>query len=305
MRGLNYNHLYYFWTVAREGSIAKAAQVLHLTPQTISEQLQNLEETLQSKLFSRTNRKLVLTDTGHLALSYADEIFRLGAEMGDVLKGRSGSQPLPFSVGIVDVVPKLIAYRLLEPALSLPEPVRIVCREGKLEALLADVAVHKLDMILADTPISTAVNVRAFNHLLGECGITFFAARNQADDLRAGFPHSLNDTALLLPAPTSALRGALMQWLDRQEIHPRIAGEFEDSALMSAFGQAGVGVFIGPNVIAPEIIRQYDVEAIGHTDQIKERFFAISTERRLRHPAVVAVSEAARLELFVQEARLS
>lgn len=298
MRGINYNHLYYFWMVAKEGGIARAGEVLHLTPQTISGQLHVLEESLGAKLFTRSGRNLVLTDMGRLALSYADEIFRLGAEMEDVLEGRVSGQALRFTVGIVDVVPKMIAYRLLEPALHLAEPVRIVCREGKLDNLLADIAVHKLDMVLADTPIGTAANVRAFNHLLGECGITFFAARELAPSYRSRFPESLRDAPMLLPATNTALRGALMQWLDQLNIQPRIAGEFEDSALMNAFGQAGVGIFIAPNVIEQEVMRQYDVEPIGRTDRVRERFYAISAERRLRHPAVVAVSNAARLEIF-------
>lgn len=298
MRGINYNHLYYFWTVAKEGSVARAGEVLHLTPQTISGQLHVLEESLGAKLFTRSGRNLVLTDMGRLALSYAEEIFRLGAEMEDVLEGRVSGLPLRFTVGIVDVVPKMIAYRLLEPALHLAEPVHIVCREGKLDNLLADIAVHKLDMVLADTPIGTTANVRAFNHLLGECGITFFAARGLAASYRSRFPESLRDAPMLLPATNTALRGALMQWLDQLNIRPRIAGEFDDSALMSAFGQAGVGIFIAPDVIEQEVTRQYDVEPIGRTDRVRERFYAISAERRLRHPAVVAVSNAARLEIF-------
>lgn len=301
MRGINYNHLYYFWIVAKEGSIARASALLHLTPQTISGQLRVLEEALGARLFTRTGRTLALTDLGRLALGYAEEIFRLGAEMEDVLEGRAGGQPLQFAVGIVDVVPKMIAYRLLEPALHLPEPVRIVCREGKLEALLTELALHRLDMVLADTPISTTANVRAFNHLLGECGITFFAARGLAPRYRGRFPDSLRDAPMLLPATNTALRGALMQWLDQLNLRPRIAGEFEDSALMSAFGQAGVGIFIAPTVIEQEVTRQYDVEPIGGTERVRERFYALSTERRLRHPAVVAVSNAARVELFKLE----
>lgn len=298
MRGINYNHLYYFWTVAKEGSIARAGELLHLTPQTISGQLRVLEDALGGKLFARAGRALTLTDMGRMALNYADEIFRLGAEMEETLEGRSRGQALEFKVGVVDVVPKMIAYRLVEPALHLGEPVRIVCREGKLDQLLGDLAVHKLDMVLADTPIGTAANVRAFNHLLGECGITFFAAHGLAVAARERFPESLGDAPMLLPATNTALRGALTQWLDQLNIRPRVAGEFEDSALMAAFGQAGVGIFIAPSVIEAEIVRQYDVEPIGRTDGVRERFYAISTERRLRHAAVVAVSNAARLEVF-------
>lgn len=295
---MNYNHLYYFWTVAKEGGIAAACEQLHLTPQTVSGQLKVLEEALGAKLFTRAGRKLLLTDTGRVAFNYADEMFRLGAEMTEVLEGRPGGQPLAFTVGIVDVVPKMIAYRLLEPALHLSEPVHIVCREGKLDALLADIALHKLDIVIADTPVGTTLNVRAFNHLLGECGITFFAARTLAARYRRRFPHSLADAPMLLPTTSTAVRGALMQWLDQQGIRPRIVGEFDDSALMNAFGQRAVGVFVAPSVVEQEITRQYDVRPIGRTDGVRERYYAISAERRLRHPAVVAVSQAARAELF-------
>lgn len=298
MRGVNYNHLYYFWTVAKEGGVARAAEVLHLTPQTVSGQLHVLEDTLGAKLFDRAGRNLVLTDLGRLALNYADDIFRLAAEMEDVLEGRLSGQPLQFRVGIVDVVPKMIAYRLLEPAFHLAEPVHIICREGKLDDLLADIAVHKLDLIIADTPIGSTANVRAFNHLLGECGVTFFAARSIAKTLRKPFPECLKEVPLLLPATNTALRGALMQWLDQLNIRPRIAGEFDDSALMTAFGHAGMGVFIASSVIEQEVLRQFDVEPLGKTDRVRERYYAISAERRLRHPAVVAVSDAARAAIF-------
>lgn len=298
MRGLNYNHLYYFWTVAKEGGVGRAAEVLHLTPQTISGQLRALEDALGATLFERSGRNLVLTDLGRLALNYADDIFRLGAEMEDVLEGRLGGQPLQFRVGIVDVVPKIIAYRLLEPAFHLGEPVHIICREGKLDDLLADLAVHKLDLIIADTPLGGAVNVRAFNHLLGECGITFFAAHALAKAMSKPFPECLKEAPLLLPATNTALRGALMQWLDQQNIRPRIAGEFDDTALMAAFGNAGIGIFIASSVIEHEVLRQYDVAPLGTTDRVRERYYAISTERRLRHPAVVAVSDAARAAIF-------
>lgn len=301
MRGFNYNHLYYFWTVAKEGGVARASESLHLTPQTISGQLRLLEDALGGKLFTRAGRKLAMTERGRLAFNYADEIFRLGSEMRETLGGRAPGQRLTFSVGIVDVVPKMIAYRLLEPALHIDAPVHIVCREGKLDALLADIAVHKLDMVLADTPLGTTAPVRAFNHLLGECGITFFAARKLAPSYRRGFPQSLNAAPMLLPATNTALRGALGQWFDQQEIQPRIAGEFEDSALMKAFGQAGVGVFIAPSVIEDEVMRQYDVKPVGRVESVRERFYAISAERRLRHPAVVAVSNAARLEVFTSK----
>jgi LysR family transcriptional activator of nhaA len=302
MRGSNYNHLYYFWTVAREGGVTRAADVLHLTPQTISSQLKVLEDSFGVRLFARSGRKLVLTDAGRLALSFADEIFRVGTEMSEALKGRASGRPLQLAVGVVDVVPKLVAYRLLEPALHLDEPVRILCREGKLDTLLADIAIHKLDIVLADTPLGGAVNVRAFNHPLGECGITFFAVPPLAARYRAAFPGSLQEAPMLVPAESTALRGALMHWLDRLGIRPHIVGEFEDRALMQAFGQSGVGVFMSPSVIDAEIAQQHGVETIGSTTEVRERYYAISTERRLRHPGVVAVSQAARLDLFASPA---
>lgn len=300
MRGSSYNHLYYFWVVAREGTVTGAAEVLHLTPQTISSQLKVLEDSLGARLFARSGRRLALTDAGRLALTFADEIFRLGSEMSEALKGRSSGRPIQFSVGVVDVVPKMVAYRLLEPALHLNEPVRILCREGKLDALLADIAIHKLDMVLADTPLGGTMHVHAFNHALGECGITFFAAPPLAARCREGFPGSLQDAPMLVPAQSTALRGALMHWLDQLGIRPTIVGEFEDRALMQAFGQAGVGIFMSPSVIDTEIGRQYAVEPIGSTADVRERYYAISAERHLRHPAVVAVSQAARLEMFAE-----
>jgi len=298
MRGSSYNHLYYFWVVAREGSVTGAARALHLTPQTISSQLQVLEQSLGVTLFDRSRRSLALTESGRLALGFAEEIFRLGAEMSSALQGHGSDRPLPFAVGVVDVVPKMIAYRLLKPALHLPQPVHIVCREGKLDALLADIAVHKLDMVLADTPLGSALHVRAFNHPLGECGITFFGAPSIADRYRDRFPQSLQHAPMLVPTLDTALRGALMHWLDHLGIRPHIVGEFDDRALMQAFGQAGVGIFMSPSVIEREIVRQYGVEAVGSTSEVRERYYAISAERRLRHPALVAVSEAARSDVF-------
>jgi LysR family transcriptional regulator, transcriptional activator of nhaA len=301
LRGNSYNHLYYFWMVAREGGVGRAAEAMHLTPQTVSSQLRVLEESLGTALFRRTGRNLVLTDTGHLALSFADEIFRLGAEMTEALHGRSSGRPLPFSVGVVDVVPKAVAYRLIEPALRLAQPVRILCREGKLDALIADIAIHKLDMVLADTPVGSAVNVRAFNHPLGECGIAFFAAPALAERYREGFPGCLRDAPMLMPTTNTALRGALMHWLDSLSIRPQIVGEFEDRALMAELGRAGVGVFTAPSVVEADMVRQYGVEPIGSTNEVRERYYAISAERKLRHPAVVAVSEAARSDMFRAE----
>ena len=298
MARINYKHLYYFWTVAKEGSIAKASALLHLTPPTLSGQISALEQSMDTRLFTKSGRNLVLTEAGRLAYDYAEEIFLLGMELEDVLKNRAIGRPIQFSVGIADVVPKLIAYRILEPALSLPETVRIVCYENKLENLLADLAVHKLDMVLADSPLGSGLNVRAYNHLLGECGVAFFAAPELAQRLQSDFPLSLHQAPMLLPTLGTALRGDLLQWFDKLQLHPQIAGEFDDSALMKAFGQAGIGVFAAPTVIEQQVLQQYNVVLIGQTDEVREQYYAISAERRLKHPAVLAVREAAKARLF-------
>jgi len=299
MSRLNYKHLHYFWIVAREGSISRASEILHVTPQTISGQLSLLEASMGAELFTKSGRNLVLTEAGRLAYGYAEEIFLLGGELEDVLTNQvEAGYPMGFHVGIADVVPKLIACRLLQPALGLPEQVRIVCHEDKLENLLADLAIHKLDMVLADSPMPPSMNVRAFNHLLGECGVTFFGVRALAERLRAGFPHSLDQAPMLLPATGTTVRGSLVQWFDTWAIRPQITGEFVDSALMKSFGQAGIGVFSAPTVIEQEVMRQYQVEIIGRTDEVKEQFFAISAERKIKHPAVVVVRDTAHQKVF-------
>ncbi len=298
MKDINYKHLHYFWVVAREGSIVHASKLLHLTPQTISGQITLLEESMEVKLFERAGRGLVLTEAGRMVLSYADEIFHLGLELKEVLRGQPSGRPVQFSVGITEVVPKLIAYRLLEPALQLSERVHISCREDKLNKLLADIAIHKLDMILTDSPIPPGMSVRAFNHLLGECGVSFFAAKSQAATYRDNFPHSLDRAPMLLPSDDTTLYSSLMQWFEKIQVVPIAAGTFDDSALMKAFGQAGVGIFSAPTVIEQEVRRQYNVEIIGRTGEIQERFYAISAERKLKHPAVLAVSQAARQDIF-------
>lgn len=299
MEWINYHHLLYFWTVAREGSIAKAGEKLRLAQPTISGQLRVLEESLGHKLFTRKGRGLALTDFGQLVYRYADEIFAIGKELTEAIKGRPSGRPVRFVVGISEVVPKLVAYRLLEPALRLHEPVRIVCREDKTERLLADLAVHDLDIVITDAPAPPAVKVRAFNHLLGECGVTFFASPDLAARLRGKFPKSLNGAPMLIPSPEAAVRHRLDQWFDENGVRPEVVGEFDDSALIKAFGQAGVGVFAAPTVIGTDVRRQYGVRAIGKAEKVRERFYAISVERRLKHPAVVAISETARNETFL------
>jgi LysR family transcriptional activator of nhaA len=298
MSSLNLKHLRYFWAVATHGSIASASEVLYLTPQTISGQLRELEQQLNAKLFQKSGRNLVLTDTGRVVFSYADEMFRLGDELQDVLAGRTPGSALTLTVGVAMVVPKLLAYRVLEPVLKMQDRVRLVCQEAPLVDLLAELSVHKLDLVLADSPISPALNVRAYNHLLGESGISFFATHKKARKYATGFPHSLNDAPMLMPTASSALRRMLEQWFEHHEIRPDIAAEFEDRALMKAFGEADAGIFTSPTAVEDDVIAKYGVRVIGRTDDIKEHFYAISAERRIKHPAVTEITKTARSELF-------
>lgn len=298
MGHLNYHHLRLFWAVAHEGNLTRASEKLHLTPQTVSTQICDFEEALGEKLFQRAGRRLVLTDVGHVAVKYADEIFSVGREFLETLRGQPTGRPLRLMVGIADVMPKLVAHRLIKPALQLERPVRIVCREGTPEKLLAELAIHGLDVVLSDAPIPQGVSVRAYNHLLGKCGVTFVARAELASHLRRGFPKSFDQAPALLPSENTVLRGGLDQWFDQQGIRPVVVGEFEDSALLKVFGQEGTGFFAVPSVIVDKVAQQYGVEPIGETDEVEERFYAISVERRVRHPAVVAVCDAARSEIF-------
>ncbi len=297
---INYKHLHYFWVVAKEGSIVRASERLHLTPQTISGQLSLLEDSLGEALFMRVGRHLELTETGRLALSYADEIFSLGGELEEVVRNLPSGRPMVFKVGVVDVVPKSIAYRLLAPALQLPEPVRIICRENSIDSLLAELAVHRIDLVISDGPIPSGVNVLGFNHSLGDCGISFLATPMLANKLTTNFPQSLNGAPMLLPGEMTVVQSQLLRWFSDQHIHPHIVGEFDDSALMKAFGQAGAGVFIAPTPITAEVEKQYGVRTLGQTDEVREQFYAISVERKISHPAVTAITETAREWLFTQ-----
>lgn len=298
MASLNYKHLHYFWVVAKLGSIARASEQLHLTPQTISGQLSLFEEIQGEALFRKSGRNLELTEAGRLVYGYAEDIFALGQELEEVLHHRPTERTLQLRVGVSDALAKALAYRLLEPALQLPQTLRINCREGKLEVLLADLATHKLDVVISDSAMPPTVKVRGYSHLLGECGISFFATAGLRSRHAAAFPACLDGAPLLLPGEDAALRSRLLHWLDQHGIHPRIAGEFDDSALMSAFGQAGAGFFAAPSAIADMVMRQYDVQQVGHTDDIREQFYAISVQRKLSHPAVLAISRAALSEVF-------
>jgi len=295
---LNYKQLHYFWAVAKAGSIIRASERLHLTPQTLSGQIGLLEEALGVSLFLRVGRRLELTETGRLALSYADEVFQIGSELEEALRSRPESRSIQFRVGVDDAVPKSIAYRLLTPAMELSEPVRIVCREDKLARLLVELAIQRLDLILADRPMPAGTNVKGYSHKLGDCGITFFAEPRLAAQFIEKWPGILDVAPLLIPGKEAAVRAPLMHWFDIHQIRPRIVGEFDDSALMQAFGQAGTGIFIAPSVMADEVRREHGVIIIGQTDEVTEQFYAISMERRLTHPAVVAINDAAQKELF-------
>jgi LysR family transcriptional activator of nhaA len=297
MEWLNYHHLLYFWTVARIGSVSRAGEELRLTQATVSAQVKSLENALGEKLFRRSGRKLMLTDTGTVVFRYADEIFSLGQEMMGTLKGRPEGRLARLTVGVADVLPKLVAYRLIEPALSLKESYRIVCREGTNEELLPALALHDVDVVLTDSPIDPALNVKAFNHLLGECGMILFGTPKLAARYRRGFPRSLDGAPFLVPTRNTTARRLLDQWFDGINIVPRIIAEFEDSALLKVFGQRGLGLFFAPSVIAGEVQTQHKVNIVGKLDDVLERFYAISLDRKLKHPAVVAISEAAKARL--------
>jgi LysR family transcriptional activator of nhaA len=300
---LNYHHLLYFWVVAREGGLVPAGKVLGLTHPTLSAQIHALEDQLGEKLFAKTGRKLTLTENGRIVFRYAEEIFGLGREMVGAIKGRATGQPRRLDVGIVEVVPKIVVRRMLQPALELPEPVRLVCYEDSLDELLADLALHSLDIVISDAPVPSGSSVRAFNHLLGDTGITFFGTKALANEYGRDFPRSLAGAPMLLPLENLGLRRSLNQWFDRHGIEPQVVAEFEDSALLKVFGGDGVGLFPAPTVVEDQVADQYGVQVLGRIEEVRERFYAISVERRLKHPAVVAISDEARHGLLAPTPR--
>lgn len=295
---INYKHLRYFLTVAKEGGVVRASERLHLTPQTISGQLSLLEESLGITLFNRVGRHLELTDDGRLVLSYAEEIFSLGSELEEVVNYLPASRPQAFRVGVVDVVPKSIAHRILEPALQMDDQVKMVCKEADLDSLLAELTIHRLDMVLSDRPIPSTISTQGYSHRLGESGVSFLAARSIADQLTGTFPDCLNGMPLLLPSSEHQLRSSIDQWLNKHRIQPRIVAEFDDSALMKAFGKEGAGIFIAPTAIKDEVVDQYQVAVVGDAPEVKESFFAISVERKVVHPVAAEILERARERLF-------
>jgi LysR family transcriptional activator of nhaA len=300
MEWLNYHHLLYFWIVAREGGLIPAGKVLRLSHPTLSAQIHALEDRLGEKLLVKEGRRLVLTEMGRTVYRYAEEIFTVGRDLMEAVKGRAKGQPLRLDVGVADSVSKLIVRRLLEPALALAEPVRLVCREDAHENLLVRLASHELDLVIADAPVSPGSRVRAFSHLLGETSVSLFGTKNLARTYRRGFPKSLDNAPMLLPLENLTLRRSLDQWFDHLGIKPRVVAEFEDGALLNVFGRDGVGIFPAPTVIEKAVTRQYGVVALGLAEGVRERYYAISVERRLKHPAIVAITESARADLFRQ-----
>ncbi len=293
MDWLNYHHLLYFWVVAREGSIALATKELNLTQPTISAQLRQLEESLGEKLFAKSGRGLMLTEAGKIALRYADEIFALGRELKDVLKDRPTGKPVRVTVGIAEVVPKLVAYRVLRPAFQAAKEIEMICREASTDALLDLLAQHEVDLVLTDAPAASRV-LRAFNHLLGESGTTFFAAPRLVATHRRDFPKSLNGAPLLMPGAATQLRRSLELWLDAHSLTPKRIGVFDDPALMASFGGGAVGIFAAPTAVEREIAKQYNVGIVGRVPALKERFYAVSAERKIQNPLVGAITTPAR-----------
>ena len=299
MNWLNYHHLYYFWMVAREGGISAASQKLRLAPSTLSAQIQQLEDSCGHALFHRTGRRLVLTDIGQMALEYADEIFGLGRELMDVFQGRSSDRVTRrIHIGVTDVVPKLVALRLLEPLLAMETKLHLVCRHDRTDRLLAELAIHHLDVVITDEPVGPDASVRVFNHQLGACGFHVFGKSPLVAGLVNAFPEGLHDQPFLMPSAGTRTRRRLDGWFEKHDVRPRVVGEFDDSALMKEFGQAGAGFFVSPSVISEDITRQYGVEDLGPLPELYEKYYVVSTERTLKHPGVVALTNEARTRVF-------
>ena len=295
---LNYHHLLYFWTVAREGSVTRASEKLHLAQPTVSGQLRKLEQSLGQKLYTRVGRGLVLTDVGRKVYRYADEIFSIGRELVDAVKDRPVDRPVRLVVGLPQVLPKLIAFRLLQPVLQMDQKVQIVCREGSLQELLSQLAVHELDVVFADSPGGSLVSIRAFNHALGECGIGLFGIPRLCRKYARRLPQSLNGAPFVMPADGTLMRRSVDKWMSESELQPEVIGEMDDTALMKVFAEAGVGFIPAPLAIKTEIENQFGLRLLMEIPEAVERFYAITVQRRLQHPAVVRISQAAKSTLF-------
>jgi LysR family transcriptional activator of nhaA len=298
MEWLNYNHLFYFWTVAREGSIAVASKTLGLTQPTISAQIRKFEDSLGRELFTRRGRGLVLTDTGRLVMGYADDIFAAGRELTNAVRQGGPERIERFTVGVVDAVPKVVSREILKPVIQMSPPVHLVVREGKLEPLVAELAMHRLDMVLADTRYTAPSAIKIYTHRLGETGVTFFAPPSLAETLKADFPRSLDGVPALLPADNTPLRGSLESWFESIGVRPRLLAEFEDTALLKEFGAETQAVFAVPSVAVDSVAVRHGAVIIGSAPECREAFFAISAERRLKHPALLAIRRVARDTIF-------
>lgn len=290
MDWLNYHHLRYFLAVAKEGGLRPAAEKLHVSQPSISAQLRELEEALGEKLFRRSGRTKVLTEAGQIALRHAEEIFSLGQELVSAVKQRPTARAVRLYVGIADSFPKLVTYEILKPVLRRPEQAHVICREGKIEDLLAQLAAHRLDIVLADEPAPSTVKIRTFSHQLGESGVTFCATAALASTLRRGFPRSLHDAPALLPAENTALRRSLENWFRDLQIRPRVLAEFEDAALMKVVAASGGGFAPIPTLVAADAINRYGLRRIGATDRCRDRFYAITAERKITHPLVSSIT---------------
>ncbi|MES2512110.1 MAG: LysR family transcriptional regulator [Pseudomonadota bacterium] len=298
---MNFKHLHYFWVAAKAGGIVRAGEQLHTTPQTLSEQIKLLEASLGQKLFRKTGRRVELTDEGRLALGYADKIFALGTEMENAVRqSDGGSRTLEFRVGVADSMAKAVVYRLLEPALSVSVPVRLICSVGKFPDLLAQLALNRLDLVIAEEPITNRVSVKAFNHPLGSTPMSFFCTPAVKASLKGDFPKCLNGAPMLIQGPSASSRTALEGWLARQHVYPRIVGEFDDLTLLKTFGGQGRGVFMSASVLEDETVAQYGVDVIGRSDEMREHFYAISVERHITHPCVAAIAQVARKQFVLR-----
>lgn len=287
---MNLKHLYYFWKVAKHGGVLRASEAIHISPQTLSGQIKLLEERVGTALFRRQGRSLELTEAGKLALEYADEMFALGAELDQALRQYPQGRAIEFRVGVSDALPKSLAYRLLRPAIKLDEPIRIVCREWRLDRLLAELALHRLDLVISDTPVPSVVDVKAFSHKLGESGVTFMAHPKLAKKSKLAFPKNLEQLPFLLPGEDSAMRKAINEWLHQQRLRVSIVGEFDDAALMSAFGREEVGVFPIPSALAAEYPPESGLVQLGNVESIRIKYYALTIKRRLTHPCVLAIT---------------
>ncbi len=294
MDRLNYQHLFYFWNVAREGSITRACAKLRLAQPTISGQLAVFEETIGAKLLRKEGRGLALTETGRTVFHYAEEIFSLGRELTNTLQGRARGRRLPLSVGLVNSLPKLVVYRLIEPAMHMAEPALVTCHEDKLERLLAELALHGFDLVLSDSPATSTTAARVYNHLIGESSVAAFGTPQLAERFSADFPRSLDGAPLLLQTANVELRRTLDLWLDTAGLNPKVTAEIEDSALLKTFAAAGAGLFFAPLSTREQIESQYGAHMVGIVEGVRERFYAITMQRKVQHPAVAAILEAAK-----------